>query len=126
MAAGQTEATATKTRFKVNQGVMFRAWITFPAGCHSLVNVRLSHDGHPFLPVDKGSFITGNDYTYVYPVMLEITDEPAIIEVESWNTDDTFPHTIDIQLLIIDKIWIQGIGQTAAIVEGLKSLFSQR
>ena len=37
LSAGATEATATKTYFKVNKGVISNMWITFPAGCAGLV-----------------------------------------------------------------------------------------
>ena len=123
LTANKTEATSTKTSFLVNQGVIFRAWIHFPPGCAGLVKVRIFHEGHPFLPVEIDSFIRGDDTTYVYPVMYEITDAPEQITIQAWNEDELYDHTIDVQFLIIDKKWIVPAGATEGIIAALKSLF---
>ena len=70
LSSGATEATLTKTQFKVNKGVIARIWLTFPIGCAGLVKVRTFYQGHPFLPVDKNAFILGDNFTYDYPVRL--------------------------------------------------------
>lgn len=122
LTAGKTEATATKTRFNVNKGVISRVWISFPPGCAGLVNLRLYHQGHPFLPVDKLAYITGDAYTFEIPVMFEILTQPENITIEAWNTDDTFEHTIHVLMLIVDKKWVQPVGAYEGIIAALKSL----
>lgn len=122
----KTEAQSTFTRLKVNQGIIFRVWISFPAGVQNLVNLRILHEGHSFLPVDAKDFITGDNITFVYPLFYEIKDEPAQIIIQAWNTDDTFDHTIDVQLLIIDKKLVLPIGATEGIIAALRAIFQQR
>jgi len=100
---GQTEETSLKTRFQVNRGMMHTIWVTYPPGCAGLVKLRLFHEGHPFLPVEKDAFIRGDAITYVYPVMYEIKTAPEQITIEGWNEDDTYSHEIDVQMLIIPK-----------------------
>ena len=126
LAANKTEAQATLTRFKVNHGVIFRAWLTFPPGCAGLVRVRILLDGHPILPVEKEAYIVGDSYTFVYPAMVEIETEPQIITIEAWNTDEVYPHTIHAQFLIIAKHWIMPSGAQEGIIAALRSLFQQR
>jgi len=126
LSAGATEATLTKTQFTVNQGVIYRVWLTFPAGCAGLVKVRVLHEGHPFLPVEQDAYIRGDDYVFEYPVFYEITDEPQLITVEAWNEDDTNDHTIDLQMLIIPKQWVVPVGAYEGVIAALKSLFEQR
>lgn len=126
LAANKTEAQSTFTRFKVNQGFITRAWISFPAGVQNLVNLRIFHDSHPFLPVDKNDFITGENITFEYPVMYEIRSEPAIIAVQAWNTDDTFAHTIDVQLLILPRELVLPVGAGEGLIAALRSLFERR
>jgi len=122
---GKTEAESTSTRFTANQGVIFRVWITFPAGCAGLVKVRVYHEGHPFIPVDQDAYISGDNYVFEYPVMYEITGAPEVITIEAWNEDDTYDHTIDVQMLIIPKEWLQPVGGYEGIIAALKSLFQQ-
>ena len=126
LAANKTEAQATLTRFKVNQGVIFRVWLNFPPGCAGLVRVRMYHEGHPFLPVDKEAYIVGDAYTFVYPVFYEIKQPPENITIEAWNTDEVYQHTIHVQFLIIPKEWVQPVGAYEGVIAALKSLFAQR
>jgi len=120
--AGKTEATATKSYFKVNKGVISDVWITFPAGCAGLVKLRVYHEGHPFLPVNQDNYLRGDNYTFRFPVMFEILEEPMILTVEGWNEDATYNHTIDIMFLILPKGVVLPVGATEGILESLKSL----
>jgi len=122
---GKTEAEATTSSFQVNQGVIYRVWINFPPGCAGLVKVRIFHEGHPFLPVEKDAYICGDNYIFVYPVMYEITDTPELIRIEAWNTDDVYDHTIDVQFLIIPKEWVQPVGAYEGIIAALSSIFKR-
>ena len=120
--AGKTEATSTKTYFKVNKGVISNMWITFPAGCAGLVKMRIYHEGHPFVPVNKDNYIRGDNYTFQFPIMFEITEEPMRLTVEAWNEDATYSHTIDVLFLILPKGVVLPVGATEGILESLKSL----
>lgn len=121
--ANTTEANSIKTRFKVNHGVIFRVWLTFPAGCAGLLKFRMFSGGHPILPVDKDAFIRGDNFTFEYPLFVEILESPAQIIIETWNDDETFQHSIDVQILIIDRIWIIPAGAADGITRALRSLF---
>ena len=120
--AGKTEAAATRTRFKVNKGVISNFWITFPAGCAGLVKLRVYHEGHPFLPVNQDNYLRGDNITFSFPVMFEIIEEPMLLTVEAWNEDATYNHTIDIMFLILPKSVVLPVGATEGILESLKSL----
>ena len=126
VSANTTEANATKQSFLVNQGVIFRIWIAFPPGCAGLVNVRILHEGHPFLPDDADAYITADNYTFEYPIMYEITAPPEQITIEVWSDDDTYTHTIHVQFLIIPKEWVQPVGAYEGIIAALRSLFVRR
>jgi hypothetical protein len=124
--AGATEATATKSYFKVNKGMISMIWVTFPPGCAGLVKLRIYSEGHPFVPVNKDNYIRGNDYTFAFPVMFEITDEPMILTVEGWNEDETYSHTIDVLFLILPKELVLPIASTEGLLGALKALFTRR
>ena len=126
LAAGATEATLTRNRFDVNKGVISMVWITFPPGCAGLVKVRILHQGHPFLPVDPKNYIIGDSYTFPYPVMFEILTQPTEVIIEAWNEDDTYAHTIQVQMLIIDKKWVQPVGAYEGVIAALASLLKRK
>jgi len=122
LTANKTEATSTKTQFKVNKGVIFRVWITFPNGCNGLVKLRMFIEGHPFLPVEQDAFIRGNDIVFEIPIFFEITQEPQTITVEAWNEDEVHAHTIEVYMLILDRSLVLPVGATEGIMESLSSL----
>lgn len=121
--AGQTLATPTFSRFKVNRGIIYQLFVTFPAGCKGLVHFRIYHEGHPICPTLKTQTIWGNDYTFQFYLMHPITEEPQLIIIEGWNEDDAFPHTIQFLFNIIDKKYIMPTGSTEGIIESMKSIF---
>jgi len=123
LSAGGSESSSSKSSFLANQGVIYHVWITFPPGSCGLVKVRLFHEGHPFLPVDADAYVRGDNYTFNYPMFYEITDAPERITIEAWNEDDTYDHTIDVQMLIIQKEWIMPIGAYEGIIAALRSVF---
>ncbi len=123
---GRTEATSTDTEFYVNKGVIARIWVHFPPGCAGLVKLRIYYQGHPFLPVENDAHIRGDAYTYEFPVMFEILQQPMRITIRAWNEDAVYEHTIDVSFLIIPKMWIQPVGAYEGIIAALKSLFVKR
>ena len=122
IAASTTQANASKSYFKVNKGVISNMWITFPAGCAGLVKLRIYYEGHPFIPVNQDNYLRGDNITFQFPVMFEITEEPMRLTVEAWNEDATYSHTIDVMFLILPKNVVLPVGATEGILESLKSL----
>lgn len=120
--ANTTELASVFARFRVNRGVIYRVWVTFPAGCVGLAKVRIYHEGHPFLPVENDAYIRGENHVFEYPVMYEIRTSPEQIIIQGWNDDEVYEHTIDVQFLIIPKAWILPAGATEGVLAGLKSL----
>lgn len=120
---GQTEATATFRRFKVNRGIIHQIFVTFPPGCCGLVKFRIYHEGHPILPSTKTEYIYGDDYTFPFFVFHPILTEPQLITIEGWNEDSVYNHTLQFLFSIVDKKYIMPVGSTEGIIESMKSLF---
>ena len=121
-----TEANAVKTYIKVNKGMIYYFWITFPPGCAGLTKFRINHGGHPFLPVNRSDYLRGDDVTFQFPSFEEIKESPEILIVEAWNDDDTYSHTIDIVFIILPKKYIMPVGATEGILESLKTLIIRK
>lgn len=120
--AGKTEATKTVEHFNISKGWIYRAWVIFPAGCAGLVKVRIEHNGHPIIPVNKSDYIKGDGYVFELPMFFEVKNEPYRITFEGWNEDATYNHTITLMLLVLPKNYILPVGATEGIMESLSSL----
>ena len=126
IAANTTEADATKTYIKVNKGMIYYFWITFPPGCAGLTKFRVYHEGHPFLPVNQNDYLRGDNTTFQFPSFQEIKEQPEILMVEAWNEDTVHPHTIDIVFIILPKNYILPVGATEGIMESLSNLIIRK
>ena len=120
--ANTSESSLVSTSLKLSLGVIHTIWLTFPPGCAGYVKVRMSIDGHPFLPVHKDSYIRGDDFTFAFPVMFEITDEPMTLTIEAWSAGSSYAHSIQVVVLVLPKNLILPPGATEGILEGMKSL----
>ncbi len=120
--AGQTEATKTIKHFSINKGWIYRAWIIFPPGCAGLTKVRVEHQGHPIIPVNKSDYIKADNYTFELPMFFEVKSEPFLITFEGWNEDDTYDHTITLMFLVLPKAFILPVGAVEGIMESLSNL----
>ena len=112
-----------ETQFKISKGVLYRIYLGFPAGCAGLVKFRMILDGHPILPVNADAYIRGDAITYEYPIFEEITEEPMTITAQAWNEDDTYDHTIDLQILVVSREWIVPQAAIEGVISSLRSLF---
>jgi len=120
--ADKTELTKTIERFSISKGWIYRAWVIFPPGCAGLVKIRIEHEGHPIIPINKSDYIKADNYTFELPMFYEVAEEPYGITFEGWNEDDTYDHTITLMLLVLPKNYIMPIGATEGIMESIKSL----
>jgi len=124
--ANKTEAGKRQVRFNINKGWIYRAWLIFPPGCAGLVKIRVLHQGHPIIPVNKTDYVKADNYVFELPMFYEVPEEPYQITFEGWNEDDVHPHTITLMLLVLPKAFILPIGAVEGIMESLKSLILRR
>ena len=124
--AGKTELTKTVRHFHINKGWIYRAWLIFPPGCAGLVKVRVLHQGHPIIPINKSDYIKADDYTFELPMYYEIPTEPFRVTFEGWNEDDTYSHEITLMLLVLPKAFILSVGAVEGIMESLSNLIIRK
>ena len=120
--AAQTEATKTISRFNINKGWIYRAWLIFPPGCAGLVKIRVLHQGHPIIPVNKTDYVKADNYTFELPMYYPVPTEPFRVTFEGWNEDDSYDHTITLMLLVLPKAFILPVGAVEGIMESLSNL----
>ena len=121
--ANTTEAKLITTDIKVNKGIIYYVWVTLPPGCNDMVKFRILNDTHPFLPVNKDSYIAGNNYTYQFPAHEPIKDMPGILTIETWSPGTTYQHTIGFQILIVPEGIVYPSVQIAKAIEDLTKMY---
>jgi len=46
---------------KLTAGIIIRIAVFYPAGCHDLVKVKILHEDSQLFPLNKGTWLTGDD-----------------------------------------------------------------
>ncbi len=124
--ANTSQANSINTKVKVSVGYITKIWVTFPAGCIGLAKLRIYNEGHPFLPDEQNEYISGDNYTFDYPVMFPIKEEPMTLTIQTWNEDTAYQHIVQVQMLVLPgkiALPLEGLGN---LVMGLISLFKRK
>jgi len=121
-----TEAAPTRSSFKISKGIIYHAWVIFPAGCAGLVYTKLQDGAHPVVPSTAGMNLSGDGIQITGKEFYEIETAPTVLSVYSWNLDDTYAHTITWRLYVLPKDVLLPVAATEGFMGALKSLFIRR
>ena len=126
ISANTTEANAAETKLHVVRGVIHNVWVHFPAGCAGLARVQILEGLHQIAPTNTGQSFKGDGTDINYREHYELTNFPSWITIKTWNTDDTYDHTIVVGLGILKKEVLLPAFSREGILYALKSLFTKR
>ena len=99
----KTEASPKEQKLTIHVGVITRMEVKFPAGCHGLVKVRLLHYRAQLLPLNRGSWITGNGESVSFPFFYEIEKLPAFLNFVGWCDGCKYDHTVTVRVTVLPK-----------------------
>lgn len=111
-------ATPALTVQKVNAGILKGLKIYFPAGPCWLAGVSIWQQDIQWYPRERYTWFTGEHVLLEYDVELNIASDYAILELKTYNIDDTYEHSVQIHFDIADSIaQLASINQGAATQE---------
>jgi len=100
-----TLATApVKRSLKVNEGVLTKVEVKFPAGQHGLVRCRISRGGVAFIaPRNPDEYVTGDDEAATWHTYEEIDEPPFELVFTGSSPGTTYAHTVTVRLEVLPK-----------------------
>ena len=99
--AGTAEATPKTQILKLTKGVITRLDVKFPAGCHSLVKVRLLRSEFQLVPLSRGEWVTGDGESVQTEPYYELTEAPSELKFQGCSPSTVYPHVITVRVSII-------------------------
>lgn len=78
--------------------------VLFRYGSGNLCGVRIYHAEVQRWPYIPGEWVPSSPYLYEFAEDLSIDTEPYELRIETYNLDDTFPHSVWIALVLRDVI----------------------
>lgn len=101
--AATSESVPLETRLKVSKGIMYQAECMFPPGPSGLVGVRCLVQNVAFFPSTREEWLIGDAVTISFPDLREFVIDGNEIVIQTYNTDDTYEHLIQLRFGIVSR-----------------------
>lgn len=112
-----TETNAIEETIDIHPGIVNKVFVLWPRRTAGLGHCQIYWKAHQLWPTTPGSDFAGNGISMEFPEELEVNERPYEFLVRAWNEDDTYPHTVTVQIGIIS----QGESLTGLLRELLSS-----
>jgi len=101
--AGTPEDSPATLDFEV-EGELLRSFkVIIPDGHAALCRLAIFYGVRQLAPRPQGAWIRGNDHVIEWEENWEIPEGKAKLTFVGWNEDDTYPHTFDIYLVVVER-----------------------
>ncbi len=92
-----------ETDLTLEKGFLAHARVLIPPGHAGLTGLALFKESGQIIPKTDPSWFIGDDYVYEYPVDIDVDlwSGAYKLQAKTYNTDDTFDHTIYLYLMIV-------------------------
>jgi hypothetical protein len=107
--ANTLEANRRKTPLKLTAGIIHQLDIVFPTGCAGFLYVALNNGLHQLWPTDNGEYFHTDGETISFKEFYKLNEAPFVLDVFTYNIDDTYAHSAIIRLGILQQSEIQGL-----------------
>lgn len=104
--AGTTNASPVSYKMALSAGKIKTVEIDFPAGCHSLVNIRIMRQNSQIVPLSTGQYITGDDETITANVDKELGTVDFSVTLEGSSPTAVYDHIITIRINVEQPVVI--------------------
>jgi len=82
-------------------GQIKQVFVLFPPGHGGLTHLQVFYQTRQIFPTTPGESFTGGDTTYEFDENWPIYEPPLAVTLRAWNLDDTYEHSIIVQLLLL-------------------------
>lgn len=89
------------TELKICRGVIHQLDFVFPPGPQGLLHVALYDSLHQCWPTNPGEMFAGDNSTISFREHFPVLYEPFILDLHTYNDDDTWPHTVVVRIGIL-------------------------
>jgi len=121
-----TEASPTIVDLGIGKGVITKFMVRPRPGHSGLAHCRIYYHDHPVAPTTLGMDFHGDADPIDWEDHIEVLQEPLTLRIIGWNSDDTYPHTFTIFIVILPKSVIMVNAISDAIAGIFRTIFPTR
>ena len=92
-----------ETLLQLDAGAITAVEVLFPPGCVGLVHLTINDERHQVWPSNADSDLAGDTFPIAWDDAFELVDPPYTLRADTWNEDDSYPHTVTIRLELVPR-----------------------
>lgn len=116
-----TEAVPIRQTLSLAHGIISWVSVSFPPGCHGMVNCEIHHYSHQIFPSVEDMELAGDAFPIEWNEYYEMYAEPYELRATLWSPGTSYDHVVTIKIAILPRKAIIAL----AMVEAIKSIFSK-
>ena len=99
--SGTEKTEPTLATLKMSYGIIRDVTIKFPAGCHTLVGIKLLRFMSQIIPLNLGDWLTGNKEPVVCEVYYPLLNKPYELKFRGSAPSTDYDHTITVRANVL-------------------------
>ena len=104
VSADTKENAPVEEKLKVTHGIITKAEIKFPPGCHGLVKARLLKGGlFGVNPTNPDEWVTGDGETVSYHTYRQLDDMPFELDFVACSPNTTYDHVLTVRIEMLKE-----------------------
>jgi len=88
------------TTLQLSGGIITEGQLQFPGGVLALCHISIFYGLFQLWPSNQDGTFATNDETILWSDDYPLLQPPFVLTAETWNDDDTYPHTITVRIVI--------------------------
>jgi hypothetical protein len=105
--ANTAEASPLVTPLELDYGIVHRVEISFPPGAAGLLHLQIRYALHQVWPSNPGGSFAWDSDSYEFDEFYPLETVRPVLDLVTWNLDDTYAHDVDVRLGLLPREAIQ-------------------
>jgi len=118
--ANTTEPNAVTVVFPIAHGIITKFMVRPRPGHTALAHLVILHHEHQIAPSIENQDLHGDTFPIDWEDYYESSQPAYELRLKGWNDDDTYKHTFDVFVAMLENKWTLG----GMIADAIKSVFS--
>jgi len=99
--ANTQEDNPLRVEMPISEGTVKSVLIRWRWGSGNLCGCRILYAGFQIWPLSLGAWFVSNVQDVSFEENMAIAGVPHVFQIEAYNQDDTFPHTLEVAISIV-------------------------
>jgi len=114
---------------KIEEEVIVKVMVHFPAGCHGYVYTACYYGEEQIFPRPYGSYLHGDGETITWEEYYELPESPCILTIRAWSPGTGYDHTITWRINALPRkyaFWWVNIYRLLSFISRVFTVFGRR